>query len=197
MVIKDQTGYEEAAGLLKTIKAMANNAETARKSIVDPINKAKDAVQALFNPITTRLENSERHIKGLMIAYSNEQERIRLENEEKLRKQAQAEEDRKKKALLARADKATAAGNTDKAEDLQQQAQEVYVPAPTLASTVQRPAGISIKKIWKARVIDASLVPRAYLMIDEKKLDQQAKATQKSLPVPGVDFYTEDVMASR
>ena len=197
LTIVNQTSYETAADLLKSIKAMSKDAEEARKKITSPLDACKTAVMDLFRPISTRLDNSERHIKSLMIAYSTEQERLRAAQEEKLRKQAEAEEKKKREALEARAAKALADGKTEKAEELQQQAAEVYVPAPILASTVQKPAGVSMRKLWKARVIDANKVPRGYLMVDEKKLDAQAKATQDSLAVPGVEFYFENVLASR
>lgn len=197
LIIKDQETYEGAANLLKTVKAMANDADAARKKITICLDEAKAGIMDLFRPITTRLDNSERLIKGLMIAYTDEQERIRLAQEEKLRKEAEAKEALEKKRLEDRAIKAEASGKTDKADDLRQQAQEVQFIAPTLAPRVQSVSGVSYKKIWKARIVDPLKVPRGYLMVDEKKLDAQAKATQDTLGVPGVEFYFEKSLASR
>lgn len=233
--IIDQPSYEIAAGFLKNVKDMAKKVEISRKSIVDPINKAKDAIQALFNPVLLRLENSERHLKGLMIAYSTEQERIRAEKEEKLRQQAAVEEARQRKikeeqerqwrekenaaaaelarqnalianaknekqraeaeaaAAIAKAEQAKAAA---KAEERAQQAAEVQVIAPTIAPTFQKAAGTSLKKNWKARIINEAVIPRDYLMVDLSKLDKVAKATQGSLNIPGVQFYFENVLGS-
>lgn len=97
VVIKDQDTYETAVGYRKTLKQMEKDLEEKRKTIVDPLNKVKEAVQALFNPVKMRIDNSRRHVESLIDAYELEQERIRQEKEEKLRREAKAEEDRQRK----------------------------------------------------------------------------------------------------
>jgi DNA repair ATPase RecN len=225
MSINNQHDYEGAATLLKSIKDMSKKAEDARKKITTPLDQAKAAVMDLFRPTATALENCEKHVKGLMITYSNEQERIRKVEEERLRKIAQAEEDRQRKIKekqeaewrakeekarkeaeeLAKAGNAEAARKAQeeadkaaaKAEERRQQAAEVFVPAPTIASSVEKPQGVSMKKNWKARVIDINKVPRNYMIVNEKMLDGIAKSTKGSLKIEGIEFYSEDVLAIR
>lgn len=197
LVIRSQEDYETAALLLKSIKDLGKMTEDARKKITTPLDQAKAAVMDLFRPTSTALENCEKHLKSLMISYANAQESIRIEAEEKLRKEAAKKEAEEKKRLEERANKAEASGKTGKAEELRQQAQEVFVPAPTLASTVEKPQGISMKKNWKARVIDVTKVPREYMVVNESMLDKMAKDTKGSLEIPGVEFYSECVLASR
>lgn len=197
LTITGQADYESAAAVLRSVKDMAKSLEEARKRITTPLDNAKKAVMDLFRPPTLVLEIAEKKIKETMIAYTNEQERIRFEREEKLRKQAENEETKKRAALEEKARKAREAGNEEKADQLEQKAAEVHVQAPVLASTVQKVDGISMKQNWKARVIDANKVPREYLVVDEQKLNQMAKATKGSLSIAGVEFYAEDVLASR
>lgn len=197
LVIKDQASYETAATLLKSIKDIGKMAEEARKKITTPLDAAKSAVMDLFRPTSTAVDNLEKHLKSLMIAYVNEEERKRKAEEEKLRKIAEAAEAKERKRLEEQAAKALANGKTDKAEELSQRAATVNRVAPIVASTVQKVSGVSMKQNWKARVIDINAVPRAYLIVDEKKLDQIAKATKGSLTLAGIEFYSEDVLASR
>ena len=236
IVITNQKTYEGAAECLKIVKGFFGQIEEARKKITIPLDNAKKAVMDLFRVPTDELVKAEVQIKSKMIAYSNEQERLRRAEEERLRKIAQAEEDRQRKikeqqeaewrakeeaarkelerqnALIAKAknekQRAEAEANAAKAkaeqekaarlaEERRQQAAEVYVPAPTVASKVEKPQGVSMKKLWKARVIDEKLVPREYLIVNEQMLNKVANATKGSLPIPGVQFYAEDVLASR
>jgi len=236
LVIKNQANYEDAAALLKTVKGFADQIEAARKKITKPLDDAKKAVMDLFRRPSDVLADAEKAIKTRMIDYSNEQERLRKAEEERLAKIARAEEERQRKAkeaqeaewrrkeaeakaeldrqnaLIAKAknekaraeaEAATAKARAEQekaarlAEERRQQAAEVYVPAPAVASTVEKLQGVSMKKNWKARVINEALVPREYLIIDLQKLDKIAKAVKGSLSIPGVEFYSEDVLASR
>lgn len=225
LVIKNQAQYEDAATLLKTVKGFADNLDAARKKITKPLDDAKKAVMDLFRSPSEALIKAEGQIKSTMIAYSNEQERIRAEQERILREKAAAEESRQRKikedqerqwrekeeakrreaeelAKAGRAEEARKAQEAaDKAakiaEERRQQASEVYVPAPTVAPTIQKPSGVSMKQNWKARVINEALVPREYLIVDVQKLDKIAKAVKGSLSIPGVEMYAEDVLASR
>ena len=67
----------------------------------------------------------------------------------------------------------------------------------TVASTVAKQAGESVRTTWKARVVDALLVPRAYLMVNEKALDSYAKDTKGTMQIPGVEFYEEKIIVRR
>jgi colicin import membrane protein len=187
--IADQTTYETAVNYRKSIKKMESEIEAARKSIVDPLNKVKDAVQALFNPVKLRLDNSRRHVEGLIDAYEQAQARKQKEEEERLRKAAEAEESRLRKikeeqerswrekeekarkeaAELEKAGKseeaAKAKAEADKAAKLAderaQQAAEIQVVAPVIASTIQKVAGTSVQEKWQAEVVDMLALVKA------------------------------------
>lgn len=223
--ITNQVQYESAASMLRTVKSMADTLEVARKKITKPLDDAKKAVMDLFRSPSDDLVKAEADIKRKMIAYSNEQERIRREQEEKLRREAAAEEARQRKIkedqerawrekeekARKEAEELAAAGReedarkarevadmaAEKAKERAQQAQEVSVQAPIVAPTVEKLKGISMMKNWKARVVNVDEVPRTYMTVNEQALDKIAKATKGSLTIPGVEFYSEDVLASR
>lgn len=57
--------------------------------------------------------------------------------------------------------------------------------------------GISTRTLWRARVIDAKLVPDEYKIVNDKMLQDIAKATKGKVAVPGVEFYSEQILAQR
>lgn len=202
--ITDQSSYEGAAAMLRSVKSMAKEAEDERKKITGPLDQAKDAVMALFNPIKTRLENAERVLKNAILTYSQEQEKKRKAEEERLAKEAKEREDKEKAKLERKAEKADAAGDTEKADLLRQQKEEVFIPAPTIAPTVQKVPGVSMRKVWKARIENFKTVPVEMLFADDRQKEAHqsyfnglAEKTKGSLPIAGVEWYTEDVVASR
>ena len=56
--------------------------------------------------------------------------------------------------------------------------------------------GNQIRIIWKMRIVDESLLPREYLIPDEKKLNGMAKVSKGTLKIPGVEFYPEKSVSS-
>jgi len=100
IVISTQPAYLESDVVLKKVKAKISELDAQRKEITGPLDKAKAAVMALFKPPITLLQEAEGIIKTAQIGYLDEQERIRQEKEEKLRRQAD-EERRKKEAQEA------------------------------------------------------------------------------------------------
>ncbi len=90
--IVDQSTYETAVSYRKSLKLMEKDVDASRKTIVNPLNQAKEAIQALFNPILMRLDNSRRHVENLIDVYEVEQERKRKEEQERLQRIAEAEE---------------------------------------------------------------------------------------------------------
>jgi hypothetical protein len=194
--IKNQNDYEFGATLLKSVKGLAKIAESARKTITDPIDVARKAAMDLFRPVMESLESDEKIIKNKMLTYAAEQEKIRQEQERKLRIEAEEKARKERERLEERARKAAESGKAAKAEELQQAAAEVQAVAPVLAPRVEKVIGVSTKTIWKARVKDIAIVPREYMVVDESALNKVAQATKGSLNIPGVEFYSEQVLAS-
>lgn len=197
LIIENQNDYEQAANDLKVVKSIYKTLEEARKKITTPLDIAKKAVMDLFRDPSTALEGAELVIKRKMIEYTNEQERRRRVEEERLQREAKAAEEKERKRLQDIADRAKASGKDEKAQEFEQKAQEVFIPAPVVAPTVQKVAGVSMKQNWKARILDVNKVPRNYMIVNESMLDKLAKATKGSLTIEGVEFYSEDVLASR
>ena len=117
-------------------------------------------------------------------AARREAEKANAEERARLLKEAEAAE---RKAAAANA----------RAEVKSEQAAAVTAPVVELAKTVEKQKGEATKTTWKARVINAAIVPREYCIPNEKELDAIAKATKGSKQIPGVEFYSDQTLSMR
>lgn len=121
--------YEGAAGELKKIKAKAHEIEARRKAITEPMDRAKKEVMDFFRAPLQNLQDAEQAIKGQMIAFDREQQRIRAEAErvareeaEKIRRQAEAEAARMEQAAREKREKEEAKAREMEAQGRQAEA---------------------------------------------------------------------------
>lgn len=121
--------------------------------------------------------------------------RAKAEQARREAEQASAEE---RKRLLAQAEAADrkAAAAAVKVEAKEEQAQAVIAPVVHVQSSSPAVKGIATKKVWKYRIVDASKVPFEYMMVDDSKLSAFARAMKGTVPIAGVEFYSEDSLSS-
>lgn len=177
-----------ADNALSKIKSRIAELENERLEITRPMDASKKRIMALFSKPIDALTMARTRINAAMSTYRNEQDRIRQEQERKLQEMARKEEDRKRKALEDRAAKAAANGNTDKAAELLEKAEQVYVPAPVVQSSVVATKN-KPRDVWQYEITNVSLVPREWMIPNDLLLGKQARATHDSLTIPGVRFY--------
>lgn len=148
---------------------------------------------------TDPLDAAEWVIKPKIRDFMVEQDRLRLqaEREAELSRQAQEKAAEKisdraneliEEGKLTQADKVIERG-VEKLETMK--AQAPLIPPKAEAE------GLSVRENWKWRVIDEALVPRKFLMLDEKKLTAYARAMKHQAHEPGLEFYPEKSVASR
>lgn len=140
-------------------------------------------------------------------------ERERAEQEAERQRQIEAENRRKaeesrlaaeqateaeRKRLLDEAEAAERRANAAavKVEAKQEIAATAVAPVVAVATAAPKIAGVSTKKVWKFRVVNASLVPDDFKLIDEKKLGAYAKAMKEGAKVAGVEFYADDSLSA-
>lgn len=191
ITIANNVDYERVGEELKQIKSLANALELERKSATKPLDEAKKKIMDWFRLPSERLAIAEATRKRAMIIYQQEQEKKRREEEARLAELQRKEAER----LAKKAAEAEAKGKTEKAEELRQQAQEATTIAPIVPPKVEKINGIKTMKIWKFRIVNEKLIPREYLIPNEKMLGQVAKATKGTIEIPGVEIYPEDTMA--
>lgn len=93
-VITSHDDYSLAGEELSVIKGRIKRLEETRTSITGPMNKALIAINALFKGPMQTFQNAESEIKGSMLAYHDEQERLAAEERRKAEAIASAERQR-------------------------------------------------------------------------------------------------------
>lgn len=73
----------------------------------------------------------------------------------------------------------------------------VSPPAVVIPASAPQIKGFSRPRTWKARVVDLSLVPREWMIVNEKALGDFAKSTKGQVKIPGVVFYEEETTSVR
>lgn len=224
--IRDGNDYQGAADKLKIVKGFAKQWEEMRTKLKAPILEAGRNIDALFKEPQARLEAAEKTIKRAMNAYDTEQERVQKAEEARLaeiaRKEREAIEAKaaearrvaaeKAEAIRKEAEAAIAAGRAAEAAKLSVKAdaveskgeskaellamQAATVVAPIVAPTTENISGVSRAVVWKHRVVDASLIPREYMVPNDTMLAGVAKSTKGAIAIPGVEIYSERVIRS-
>jgi uncharacterized membrane protein YqiK len=114
-LIATEDDYQLAGEELQSIKARINKMEATRTGITGPMNKALTAINDLFRGPMATFKTAEVAIKGSMLTYYDEQERIAAE----VRRQAEADADaeRQRVAEAARQVELAAAAERQKIAD--------------------------------------------------------------------------------
>jgi hypothetical protein len=161
---------------LLVIKAAFDALEHKRKSITNPINQGLREINRQFKAATEPMLAEETSLKQLLIDY-NERERnaaLKVASRQATRLRKKGEDDQALVVLEQAADLNLANGE-----------------------------GISLRRRWKARVVDSSKVPSEFAgitlrPIDQTALDRLAAASEGKARVPGVECYQDaSIAASR
>ena len=188
--------YEQAGVALRQIKEQANRvkdywagpkkaAQSAHKEIVE-----KEKAMLKF------FADAEGYIKASMKVYLDAVERARREEAEAAKRRQEEEAMR----LVEQAAAAEEAGDEQAAAVSMAMAQMVSDMAAPAAVEAPKAQGISARKTWKARVVDAEKVP-AYFggmeirTVNLSALNGIAKMSKGTAQISGVEFY-EDVTVS-
>lgn len=227
LLVRSPHEYQLVSGFLSQIKTKFNEIEGHRKHLKEPFIEGGRRVDEFFRAILQLLKDAETSVKQKLIGYETEQKRVAAEEqrklEEKARKErealeAKAKAEREKADAEAReiqrqADEAREAGNLAesvklrnqadkivekseiKAEAFQSKAEQVIVPK--VEAYIPPVVGQSSRTVWKARVMDAKIVPDDYKVVNLSMLDKFAQATKGKVQIPGIEFYAEQVMSAR
>ncbi len=55
----------------------------------------------------------------------------------------------------------------------------------------------TVRIVWKWRLLNKKKLPKAYLMVDEKKLNKVVSAMGRQANIPGIEVYPQDVVSAR
>jgi hypothetical protein len=193
MQITTQDDYLYGSGFLKGLKAILNEIDQTFNPVIDSAHKAhREALEAKKKHAEPVLE-AEQMVKGKLVAWRDERERIRREEERRLAELARiAEQERLAREALA----AEEAGDMAEAEAIMEEAVTVQAPVVTLPPAQPKVSGISTREVWKFRITDVSKIPACYMIPDETKIGGVVRAMKGATSIPGVQAYFETVMSA-
>ena len=184
IVIVDDDLYQYAGELLSQEKAVYKFVEKTYEKTKKALNEAKNELMKVIHLHTDPLDEAEKILKSKRTAWRTEQEEIRRKEQKMLEAELRKQEEER------RLDEAIETGDDSILEE------PIFIPA-VLVREIPKEKGHSFSDLWHGEVIDAALVPRLYLMPDEKKIDKFAKATKGTVQIPGVKIWKEEIEAVR
>jgi hypothetical protein len=190
--------YQEAAAFRKQVRDLGKKLEAARLELTRPLDDHKKAIMDRFRVPQNRLADADEKLKQGILAYDRELERIRREEEVKLRAIAEREAAEARKRLEEEAVKViTETGDITEAESIVEASIAIVPEVVELKAPDMKWTGVSHRALYRYRVTDINAVPREYLVINEQKLAQLARDSKGSATVPGIEFYEEKTLVQR
>lgn len=174
--------FEEFIKPMKQKAAETHKAICAQENAVrKPFEEAKQFLSRLIGAFDVRVEQQRRAEEARL----QEQLRLEAEAEEKKRAEEQA---------IADAIELEAAGDTKGAAAVLANPvpQQIYVPPVILPKQTPKTVGVSSSQNWKFRITNVDLIPRQYLVPDEKMIGQIVRASKSKTNIPGIEAYPED-----
>ena len=172
-LVKNEEDKTKAAELRERIKQGLKVVEERRTAITKPINDSLKSINDLFRPFKDNLEKVVKHLDSQINLYLFEQEEIARKEQEKINRRVE-------KGTLK---PETAVAKVEEIKD---------VKAPTTTSTGGK---MITTKVPKFEVTDVNLLPKEYLMADEKKI-AIAVVKLKLKEIPGVRIWEEFQLSS-
>lgn len=165
--VTDDVTMATAGSLVVEAKKRFQLLEARRTAITKPILASKRAIDDLFMPVLSALQDAERILKQKMGRFTLQREQER-------------------RALMVAAatqhQTMTLAG---------QQAPPLVIPAPAVAQ------GVSVRAVWDCEVTNSELVPRQYCVVDERLIRAQIPKDGPPQPIPGVRWFQREQVAVR
>lgn len=192
IVVIDNASYAAAAELLITIKGIRRKIEDTFKPIKQKMDAAKKEVLDQERAADAPLRQAEDYLKPQLAKWDAEQERIRREEEARLREEARKREE---EARLQAALEAEKNGQKEEAESILDE-KPAYIPPVVLPKATPKVQGISYRDNWKFRITNPNKIPKEYMVPDEKAIGVIVGRLKERCNIPGIEVYCEKVVAA-
>jgi hypothetical protein len=189
LAVVDKETLVEAIAFGREVKFRAARIEARLDKILKPLNESRNSLLELKRSSLAPFMAWDKEIKTACIAYNTKREEEAAESKRKADAEALklAEDSR-----LAHAAQVEQTQGRDAATVLLDQP---VIPVPTQKSAEPpKTAGAMFTTRWKHEVVDPALVPREWLMVDDRALAAYATSRKDQAVVPGVRFYPDKGM---
>lgn len=149
VVIRDAKEMEIATETLSQLNKYADSVKAEKKKLTEPANATLKAIKALFAPLEDAVLPKIEAIRGAMSAYQTEQTRLAREEEAKI------------------ASRVGEGKGKLKVETAVKKMEDIDKPAEKIATAS---GGLRFREDKKLKIMDETMIPREYLIPDEKKI---------------------------
>jgi hypothetical protein len=181
----------EAGELVRIATERIKMIDDMRMNKTRPLDALKKDWMNFFETLKQAPEKATFALRAKINAYlSAEKERIKQAEEEAFRK-AKEEADK----LATQADFLDKMGDLKTAVDIRSEADKSLQADFTIEKVKIK--GLSTKETYKFKITNEALIPREYLIPDEKKIGEAVRKSKGNISIEGIECYTEDVLAVR
>ena len=194
LTVSTQEEAEAGAAMSLQIRTMIGRVNAHHDPIIQAAHRTHKAAKAAAATFLTPLKTAKAIVGDKVGAWQAEQRRIEAARVAKERAEQQAaqiaaekqrEEEQAERTRLAA--EAEALNEPEAAEVLRAEPEPLPPPVPVaVVQPVHKITGMRTTERWHAEVVNFALVPRRYLMADQKILDAEARRCKESFSVPGV-----------
>lgn len=181
--VTDADTYTRAGALVATLGALADRAEAWWEPATGIAYKLHRWLTARRGADKTPLEQERKRILDAAGAWKSEQDRLQVERDAAAAAEAKRQAD---ELAQAQALQLEAQGMPELAAAVIEEAAAAPAPIVSAPSLVPSGVGFSHGTDYEIKVINPALVPREYMVPDEKKILRVVKAMQGVIKIPGV-----------
>jgi len=202
--LETQEQYEQVGVLSVQIAARMKALEAKRVEGKKPVLELGRWVDALFNRPLGILSNGKSAVDKLLTSYRQAQaEKARIE-QERVNAAIRKEEERLRKLNEAKAVRAEAKGDAERAEEIRENV--LSIPVPIVQIEPPKLVGVAFRAVWKfevvslmdlAKAVVAGQVPQDAIIENEEYLGQTARALKLSMRWPGVRVWSVETPVNR
>jgi hypothetical protein len=196
--VVDFDSRNRAAELGRVVAGLDKQAKEKFDAIKEPLNRAKDEILAWEHSVRDPLATAKTYLSKQIGGFDAEQEKCRRAEEARLQEEARKEAEAEARRLAQEqaindAVELEAAGDKAGAQAVLNNPVPVavYVPPVIVPRLTPKTDGVSTSTNWTFRITNEALVPRDYLVIDEKKIRAVVKALKNKANIPGIEAYPE------
>lgn len=210
IAVLDDQSMKSALEVAKESKAYAKKIEEIRTTLVKPLNDRVKEINSYAKSLQAPLDEAESHLKSELRKYEMALEKIRAEEFKKaeaarLEALKKAEQERKAKEEAAKKeaelDSLFGEAKSTSSIELESKIDEEIVNAQIKAEHKASVKNIESQKVkgasrvWIFEITDSNLVPRDFLMVDERKI--RAAVAEGAREIAGVKIFEETKIAIR
>ncbi len=213
--INNDAGYKAAGAYLKKAKTARKMLDDKRKEATRPLDDAKAQIKAEFDKPIDKIKDIASKVSALMVSYQKEQEAIRQEAERK-RREAEAEAERlrlvEERKRLAEQERIRREAQSEEQAEHEIKALNKIVAmgkpkkAPAVPTVPDKPKayGTSMRTYYSVEVYDFDALVQAvadgktskgFLQPNYKALDAAARTMKDVFSCPGVKLIKKESIA--